>query len=210
VEQAFQPQMGDLYTQAAQQGAARGFHDSPATSPPGGAILGPGLANLQGQMAQAKLGLMQSLPGLYNTPVQTQIGAAGQQANALLNSAGMERGQTQSQPAGGQIMNTIGAGLQGLGQSMGQQQKDQAAQQNFEKMISMSGAPRAFAQGGIVTKPTNAIIGEAGPEAVIPLGRPQMPQPMPQPPQQGIDLMKLFHLLGLLQGPERQQMLGTR
>lgn len=212
VEQAFQPQMGDLYTQAANMGAARGFHDAPATSPPGGAILGPGLANLQGQMAQAKLGLMQSLPGLYNTPVQTQIGAAGQQSNALLNSANMEKGQTQSQPMGGQVMNTIGAGLQGLGQSMGQQQKDQQAQQNFDKMISMSGAPRAFAQGGIVTQPTNAIIGEAGPEAVIPLGgqRPQMPQPMAQPPQQGIDLMKLFHLLGLLQAPDRQQMLGSR
>lgn len=31
------------------------------------------------------------------------------------------------------------------------------------------GSPRPFAEGGIVTKPTNAIIGEAGPEAVIPL-----------------------------------------
>lgn len=29
----------------------------------------------------------------------------------------------------------------------------------------------AFAQGGIVTKPTNALVGEAGPEAIIPLDR---------------------------------------
>jgi hypothetical protein len=28
-----------------------------------------------------------------------------------------------------------------------------------------------MAEGGIVTKPTNAIIGEAGPEAVIPLNK---------------------------------------
>ena len=37
------------------------------------------------------------------------------------------------------------------------------------KGVQMLGAPTAFAKGGIVTGPTNAIIGEAGPEAVIPL-----------------------------------------
>ncbi len=31
--------------------------------------------------------------------------------------------------------------------------------------------PQMMAQGGLVTKPTNAIIGEAGPEMVIPLDR---------------------------------------
>lgn len=36
--------------------------------------------------------------------------------------------------------------------------------------------PRLMARGGIVTRPTNAIIGEAGPEAVIPLGG-RMAQP---------------------------------
>ena len=65
IEQSFQPQMGDLYTQAAQMGQKRGFHDAPATSPPGGAILGPGLANLQGQMASEKLKMMMGMPGVF-------------------------------------------------------------------------------------------------------------------------------------------------
>ena len=34
-----------------------------------------------------------------------------------------------------------------------------------------SGAVTAFAQGGIVRRPTLGLVGEAGPEAVIPLGR---------------------------------------
>jgi len=39
------------------------------------------------------------------------------------------------------------------------------------KGLQMAGVPTAFAKGGIVTGPTNAIIGEAGPEAVIPLNK---------------------------------------
>lgn len=118
IEQAFQPQLGDLYTQAAQMGQARGFHDAPATSPPGGAILGPGLANIQGQQAQAKLGLMQSLPQLFNQPIATQIGGAGQQANTLLNSAKFNAGSQASQPIAPMIGNQIGSILQGAGQAM--------------------------------------------------------------------------------------------
>ena len=34
---------------------------------------------------------------------------------------------------------------------------------------AFTGNPLAMAKGGVVTRPTNAIIGEAGPEAVIPL-----------------------------------------
>lgn len=40
---------------------------------------------------------------------------------------------------------------------------------NVAKISSM--APPAMAEGGIVTRPTMALIGEAGPEAVVPLGR---------------------------------------
>ena len=39
------------------------------------------------------------------------------------------------------------------------------------KGLQKVGVPTAFAKGGIVTGPTNAIIGEAGPEAVIPLNK---------------------------------------
>ena len=38
-----------------------------------------------------------------------------------------------------------------------------------EEELDSLGNPRPMATGGIVTKPINAIIGEAGPEAVIPL-----------------------------------------
>ncbi len=54
------------------------------------------------------------------------------------------------------------------------------AQNNYTQTHSQQGGPggtaayghpRAMAAGGIVTRPTFALIGEAGPEAVIPLGR---------------------------------------
>ena len=53
-----------------------------------------------------------------------------------------------------------------------------------------SGVPmRAMAQGGIVTEPTLALIGEAGPEAVVPLtpGAPTVPQTQWRPPDPVID-----------------------
>lgn len=138
IEQAYQPQMGSLYEQAANQGRARGFHDAPAQSPPGGAILGPGLANLQGQMAQSKLGLMQSLPGMYQPAINSQIGAAGQQGQGLLNSARMGTGQTASQPIAPMIGQAIGAGMQGAGQAM-QQGQQQQSMQDLINRITLSG-----------------------------------------------------------------------
>ena len=36
---------------------------------------------------------------------------------------------------------------------------------------SLGGTPQYLAEGGLVTKPTLAVIGEAGPEAVIPLNK---------------------------------------
>lgn len=143
IEQAFQPQMGDLYSQAAKQGQTRGFHDAPATSPPGGAILGPGLANIQGQMAAAKLGLMQSLPGMFQNPINSQIGAQQGAATNLMNTARTGMGQTTTTPIAGQIGNAIGSGLQGLGQSFGPQDTFQQALQQLQKSgmgISLSGA----------------------------------------------------------------------
>ena len=40
----------------------------------------------------------------------------------------------------------------------------------FNRLISQIGIP-ALAKGGIVDKPTLALIGEAGPEAVVPLSK---------------------------------------
>jgi hypothetical protein len=128
VERAYEPALGDLYTRAAEMGRRRGFHDAPATSPPGGAVLGPGLAALQGQQAKSKLDLMTMLPQLYNQPVQSQ----GQFANAFLgaaqNPAMMQ--QTASQPLGAQLGQQIGGTLAGIGGGIQQaeQQQQQAAQ----------------------------------------------------------------------------------
>jgi hypothetical protein len=113
VEQAFQPQMGDLYTQAAKAGRQRGFHDAPGTSPPGGAILGPGLANLQGQMASAKLGLMHSLPQLFNQPAATQGGFA---QNYLQAAQGAPMQQQVTQPMAPQIAQGVGGLISGAAQ----------------------------------------------------------------------------------------------
>jgi hypothetical protein len=133
IEQAFQPQMGSLYDQAVNAGRTRGFYDSPATAPPGGAILGPGLADLQGQMAQAKLGMMQSLPGLFQAPIQQQMGAAQGQAGGFTSLGGQYPYQQQANIAP-MLGQQVGAGLQGLGQSIGQNQQ-QAQQQQFQNSL---------------------------------------------------------------------------
>lgn len=133
IEQAFQPQMGRLYDQAVNAGRARGFYDSPATAPPGGAILGPGLADLQGQMAQQKLALMQSLPGLYSQPIQQQMGAAQGQVGGFTNLGNAYQPQMQQNIAP-QIGQQIGSGLQGLGQGM-QQNQQMAQQQQFQNSL---------------------------------------------------------------------------
>lgn len=86
VEQAYQPAMGDIASQAINSARNRGFAGGAEllNSGPGGAIAGPALANLQGQMAGSKLGLMQSLPALYNQPIQAQ----GQAMNAQIAGQG--------------------------------------------------------------------------------------------------------------------------
>lgn len=129
VEQAFQPQMGNIATQAIESARRRGFAGGAdlLQQGPAGAIAGPMLADLQGQMAQAKLGLMQSLPQLYNQPIATQGAMAGNQAagyNNLFRS--YPTGQTQSAPMGPQIGQAIGQGLTGLGAGMAQQNQQQS------------------------------------------------------------------------------------
>lgn len=127
IERAFEPQLGSLYEQATNAGRARGFYDAPATSPAGGAVLGPGLANLQGQIAAAKIAQMNALPGLFQQPINTQAMAGGQWANSMLGAAQQQIGQQQSVPMGAQI----GQGLSGLlgGAAAGYNATQQANQQ---------------------------------------------------------------------------------
>jgi len=133
IEQAYQPQMGRLYDQAVNAGRARGFYDSPATAPPGGAILGPGLADLQGQMANSKLQMMMGLPGVFQNPINAQMGAAQQQAGGFTN-LGRSYQPQQQQNIAPLLGQQLGAGLQGMGQSIGQNQQ-QAQQQQFQNSL---------------------------------------------------------------------------
>lgn len=145
VEQAYEPQLGSLYQQATDAGRARGFYDAPATSPAGGAILGPGLSDLQGQIAQSKLNLMTQLPGLYNTPIQNQGSFA---SNYLNNAQNAPINKQQTQPMGAQIGTAFGSGLQGLGQSIAQQQaQQQQAQTNSMLQALMLRGPVASMSG---------------------------------------------------------------
>jgi hypothetical protein len=138
VEGAFEPQMGNLYEQATQAGRKRGFHDAPATSPAGGNVLGPGLADLQGQIAQAKINMMLGLPALFQNPINSQIGAAQGFANSQNNLFNAyPTGQQVSAPLGPQIGQSIGQGLIGVGSAFGQQQAQNQQQQFQNRLMEM-------------------------------------------------------------------------
>jgi hypothetical protein len=122
VANAYQPQYQQAATRATDAARQAGFYDAPLSSPVGGAIMGPAAAQLQGQQANSLLGLMQTMPGLYNTPIQQQIGAAGQQGNQLLSGANMGIGQQNTGNLPQQIGAQVGGALQGAGQALGQNQ----------------------------------------------------------------------------------------
>lgn len=66
--------------------------------------------------------------------------------------------------------NTILRGINALREAVGDEPFQLIAQVAFGR-LEMPTAPTPFAKGGLVTQPTNALIGEAGPEVVIPLNR---------------------------------------
>jgi len=143
-------------TQAATQAArTQGINKGQA------ALLGSqqaGNAYTQGQLQGQQLGM-----GAYGQGANTQLGAinAGTAAAATQGSIG----SSQAQAGLGQL----GAGL-GQGQ-LGQQQ-NQDLFGGISKLaggIAGGGGGGGMAEGGIVMSPVTATIGEAGPEAVIPL-----------------------------------------
>ena len=205
IEQAYQPQMGDLYSQATAAGR-------------------------QGQMAQSKLGMMQSLPALYNQPIATQGNFAQNYLQSAQNPATMQ--QTSQQPMAPQIGQAVGGlisgGAQGYNAAVGQNQQQQTLDSILKSLqTNQTGGMSQvkLGQGGIVTQPTNALIGEAGPEAVIPLAGGQGrvlksilqqgaasrgPQPNPQPQRNPASLLDILRMLGIAPGAERQTQLGSR
>ncbi len=66
--------------------------------------------------------------------------------------------------------NTILRGINAIREAVGDEPFRLVAQVAFGR-LEMPTAPTPLARGGLVTGPTNALIGEAGPEVVIPLNR---------------------------------------
>jgi hypothetical protein len=80
---------------------------------------------------------------------------------------GLNLGNAQGQLAGS--MGYEGQQTARRGQDLGQPVQPA----NWERLVSAAGsvAPFFMARGGVVTQPTHAIVGEAGPEAIIPLAQ---------------------------------------
>lgn len=132
VEQAFQPQMQGIAAQGIEAGRRAGFHDNPLTSPGGAALAGPALAQLQGQMAAAKLGLAQAIAQQRMSGFQNMGGVLGN----LQQTRGMT--QTQQGPPSSladlsgplaSIMANAGQGIAGYAASDPTRQAAQQAQQ---------------------------------------------------------------------------------
>lgn len=112
VEQAFQPQMGNIATGAIESARRRGFAGGAEllNTGPGGAIAGPALSDLQGQMAMAKL-------NLYNQWIQNLLGA-GYAGRSL--GQGFQGSQVTQAPRPTllQTLGQLGPVLQGAGQML--------------------------------------------------------------------------------------------
>jgi len=130
VEQAFSPAMGDLATQLIEAARNRGFAGGAdlLTQAPASALGQTALRDLQGQMAQAKLGLAAGLPGAaaniagaYNTPaaVRGQLGSnlLGYDQNIINTLLGVA-GQGMSNRLG--MFNAVSAPLSVGGNILGQ------------------------------------------------------------------------------------------
>lgn len=139
VATAYDPAYQDAATRSVQAGRQAGFFDAPLSSPPGGAIMGPAAAQLQGQQANTLLGLMQSFPQLFNQPVSNQISAAQGQGNQLLGGANLGIGQQASAPLGPTIGAGVGNALTGMSQAIGQANQQQSLNQLLQNQIQGQG-----------------------------------------------------------------------
>ena len=97
----------------------------------------------------------------YGQNVGQALGAQGQLANQQL---GQQQLQTQATGFGGQL---------GAAQAEQGRQTGQDLWSGITKLAggvsTLLGKPASFAKGGVVAQPTNAVVGEKGPEVVLPL-----------------------------------------
>jgi hypothetical protein len=106
----------------------------------------------QGQTQGQQLGM-----GAYGQGAQTQLGAVNAGTSAAATQGAI--GANQAQAGIGQM--NVGQGQANQGQQQGQD--------FWGGIAKIGGAALGLGDGAIVTEPTAAIVGEKGPEAVIPL-----------------------------------------
>lgn len=139
VEQAFQPQLGSLTQQAIESAQQAGFHTSPLESPVAQRIMSQGLADLQGQIAAAKLGQQQFASNLgANLFGQLQGGRLQQAGTNQLQTGG---GSTVSQLGG---PSPLFGSAQQLSQLLGQFGQGLAAFQPRTTNINLGGGPSSL------------------------------------------------------------------
>jgi hypothetical protein len=135
IEQSFQPQLGSLLQQAIEQARQAGFHTNPLESPVAERIMSQGLADLQGQMAAAKLGQMNYASTLGSNT------ALGLGANRVKGMGGTTTAQTTGTTPN--YWSSLGTGLTNilgsLGGGMGTLKPATYQQPQQQQGLTMSG-----------------------------------------------------------------------
>jgi hypothetical protein len=138
---------------------------------------GQALGNQMGQQA-ATMGTQQAMQAARTAGLNKGQAAleGGQQAGRLYTQ-GQQAGQGMGMESYGQGAQTqLGGATQqgnlGVNQMGGAQQGQAAAGKAGGGLLSAVGGLFGLKEGGIVEKPTKAVVGEAGPEAVLPLTKP--------------------------------------
>ena len=111
------------------------------------------------QSARAS-GLNKGQAALMGTQQTGRLFTQGQQAGQLAGMNAYGQGAENQLNAANTEINA-GMAMKGAGA--------QAGQNTMSGIGKLAGAAIGFAKGGIVDKPTNAVVGESGPEAVLPL-----------------------------------------
>ena len=135
IQQAYGPAWQSVAQQSIEAGRNAGFTDNPMSSPVGGAVMGPAAAQLQGQQANSLLNAMYQVPGMFQAPINAQIGAQGSQATGFSNLMGQyPYGTQQSVPLASQVGQGAAGTLLGLGQGM-TANANQAAQASWQNQM---------------------------------------------------------------------------
>jgi hypothetical protein len=101
-----------------------------------------------------------------NAYTQGQQAGQGMGMNAYAQGANTQLGGVNAQTGAGQAQGNLGTNQINSGQEAAKQGNAATG-----SLISAVGGAFGLKDGGVVTQPTKAVVGEAGPEAVIPLDR---------------------------------------